>query len=204
MNTKIYEIKDNFINGPDFEVLEDIIMPHGHTTRTQHLDGVTALHSLPWFFRSGMSAGETERSKKLNNKFTKYETLELDEDKLFQHIFMLKAYQSNYIQAIIPLLAAIDPLAFCRIVANLTLPQKENKRSLFHVDGDKEENPSSESMTTSIFYMNTTNGPTILEDGTEIECRANRLVSYSNETQHAAVLCTDAEYRVVINLNYFK
>ena len=204
MNTKIYEIKDNFINGPDFEVLEDIIMPHGHTTRTPHLDGVTALHSLPWFFRSGMSAGETERSKKLNNKFTKYETLELDEDKLFQHIFMLKAYQSNYIQAIIPLLAAIDPLAFCRIVANLTLPQKENKRSLFHVDGDKEENPSSESMTTSIFYMNTTNGPTILEDGTEIECRANRLVSYSNETQHAAVLCTDAEYRVVINLNYFK
>ena len=59
-------------------------------------------------------------------------------------------------------------------------------------------------MTTSIFYMNTTNGPTILEDGTEIECRANRLVSYSNEIQHAAVLCTDAEYRVVINLNYFK
>ena len=59
-------------------------------------------------------------------------------------------------------------------------------------------------MTTSIFYMNTTNGPTILEDGTEIECRANRLVSYPTDTQHAAVLCTDAEYRVVINLNYFK
>ena len=203
MNTKIsYEIKDNFINVPDFELLEDIIMPHGHTTRK--LSPELEMHNLPWFFRPGMSAGETERSEKLNNELTKYETLEPHEDKLFQHVFMLKAYQSNFIQAIIPLLAAIDPLAFCRIVSNLTLPQKENKRSLFHVDGDKEENPSSESMTTSIFYMNTTNGPTILEDGTEIECRANRLVSYSNETQHAAVLCTDAEYRVVINLNYFK
>ena len=37
-----------------------------------------------------------------------------------------------------PLVASIDPLAFCRIVANLTLPQKENKRSLFHVDGDNQ------------------------------------------------------------------
>lgn len=200
----IYEIKDNFINAPDFEILEDIIMPHGHTRRTQYAHSMIEIGSLPWFFRCGASVGETERSEKLNNELTKYEKLELDEDKLFQHIFMLKAYQSNFIQAIIPLLSAIDPLAFCRIVANLTLPQKENKRSLFHVDGNIEENPSSESMTTSIFYMNTTNGPTILEDGTEIECRANRLVSYSNETQHAAVLCTDAEYRVVINLNYFK
>ena len=30
---KEYEIKYNFINVPDFELLEDIIMPHGHTTR---------------------------------------------------------------------------------------------------------------------------------------------------------------------------
>ena len=59
-------------------------------------------------------------------------------------------------------------------------------------------------MITSIFYVNTTNGPTILEDGTEIECRANRLVSYPHNTYHAGVLCTDQPYRIVINLNYFK
>ena len=59
-------------------------------------------------------------------------------------------------------------------------------------------------MNTSIFYVNTTNGPTILEDGTEIECRANRLVTYPWKVFHSGVLCTDQPYRVVINFNYFK
>jgi len=200
-NKTNYEIIDNFIPDSDFETLEDYIMPYGHSTRplTLHQLG----NNVPWFFSLGPSVEDTERADRLNED-TKYEKLEPYEDKLFQHLFLLKSYQSNYIQALVPITNALDPLGFCRIVANLTLPQKENKRGLFHVDGDKELNPSSESMTTSIFYMNTTDGPTILEDGTEIECRANRLVTYSNETLHAAVLCTDAPYRVVINLNYFK
>ena len=197
-----YEIKDNFLNPQDFQILEDVVMPYGHTNRS--MAGEVGMHNVPWFFRVGRSASESDRSKELNKKYTKYKQLELLEDQLFQHVFMLKVFQSSFIQGILPLLSAIDPLSFCRIVANLTLPREDNKRSLFHVDGDKEEYPISNSMTTSIFYMNTTNGPTILEDGTEIECRANRLVSYPTDTQHAAVLCTDAEYRVVINLNYFK
>ena len=197
-----YEIKDNFLNIHDFQILEDVVMPYGHTDRS--MAGEVGMHNVPWFFRKGRSVEETNNSKELNKKHTKYKTLEPQEDKLLQHVFMLKVFQSSFIQGILPLLSAIDPLAFCRIVANLTFPQKENKRSFFHVDGDKNEYPISDSMTTSIFYMNTTNGPTILEDGTEVECRANRLVSFPTDTQHSAVLCTDAEYRVVINLNYFK
>ena len=37
----------------------------------------------------------------------------------------------------------------------------------------------------------------------KIECKANRLVTYPYDTYHAAVLCTDQPYRIVINLNYF-
>ena len=55
---------------------------------------------------------------------------------------------------------------------------------------------------TSIFSATTHTG-TVGEDGTEIECRANRLVTYPYDTFHAAVLCTDQPYRVVINFNYF-
>ena len=101
------------------------------------------------------------------------------------------------------LIEKINPIAIFRIQANLTLQQSERKRTRFHTDSppDPEDNLS---MTTSIFYMNTTNGPTILEDGTEIECRANRLVSYSSNTYHAWASCTDQPYRVIINLNYFK
>ena len=84
----------------------------------------------------------------------------------------------------------------------MTVQQESRIRSPFHIDCS--EPLEQISMVTSIFYMNTTNGPTILEDGTEIECRANRLVSFPFDTYHAKVLCTDQPYRFVVNLNYFK
>ena len=108
------------------------------------------------------------------------------------------AYQSQALRYLGPLLDKINPLALYRVQANLILQQEKRRRSLFHIDY-----MGNSSMITSIFYMNTTNGPTILEDGTEIECRANRLVSYPYGTYHAGVLCTDQPYRIVINLNYF-
>ena len=194
-----YEIIDNFINVSDFEQLEDYIMPHGHTKRP--INAQVKLNNVPWNFHLNESV-EGEELEHLK-EVTDIEKLETINDKLFQHMFFWCNFQSGHIQVLTSLLGTIDPLAFYRIVANLTLQQKENRRSLFHIDADKERKPKS-TMTTSIFYMNSTNGPTILEDGTEIECRANRLVTFPYETQHAAVLCTDQPYRIVINLNYFE
>ena len=137
-------------------------------------------------------------------KVTDIEPLNPIHQWFFGHLVFTGAYQSYALRYLVPLLDKIEPLALYRIQANLTLQQKEKCRSLFHIDSVGDRKPKSGSMTTSIFYMNSTNGPTILEDGTEIECRANRLVTYPSETYHAGVLCTDQLYRVVINFNYFE
>ena len=200
----MHKVKDNFLNAESFSMLEDYMMPYGHTIR-QHVSSQSnnGNDNVTWSFCLGMSVKEAD-SKEMPKEITDIEKLETINDKLFQHVFIKGGYQSTDIQYLDHLLATIDPLAICRIVANFTLPQKENRRSLFHIDYDPAETSNSRSMTTSIFYMNSTDGPTLLEDGTEIECRANRLVTFPNETRHAAVLCTDAPYRVVINLNYFE
>ena len=200
----MYKIIENFLNPESFSILEDYMMPYGHTTRQQFSSQSNyGDDNVPWSFCLGVSVKESE-SKEIADEIWDIEKLETINDKLFRHVFLKGGYQSNDIQSLDRLLATIDPLAICRIVANFTLPQKENRRSLFHIDYDSSVTSNSRSMTTSIFYMNSTNGPTLLEDGTKIECRANRLVTFPNETRHAAVLCTDQPYRVVINLNYFE
>ena len=139
---------------------------------------------------------ELERSPK---KVTNIEILPPVHSWYFTHIFLRGPYQSPALASLGALLTKIGPVAVREIRANFTVQQEKRRRSHFHVD-----RPLAPSMITSIFYMNTTNGPTILEDGTEIECRANRLVSFPYDTNHAGVLCTDQPYRIVINLNYFK
>ena len=112
------------------------------------------------------------------------------------------SFHSSTLRYLIPLLAKIDPVALYRIITNLTVQQDKKARSKFHIDYTGGNLKRSE-MNTSIYYLHTTNGGTILEDGTEVECRANRLVTYPYNTYHAGVLCTDQPYRIVINLNYF-
>ena len=55
---------------------------------------------------------------------------------------------------------------------------------------------------TSIFYMNTNNGCTVFEDGTEIKSVANRVVTFPRSTKHAGTTCSDENVRILINFNY--
>ena len=54
----------------------------------------------------------------------------------------------------------------------------------------------------AIFYINTNNGVTVLEDGTEIESIENRLLLFDSSKKHNSTSCTDAKVRVNINFNY--
>ena len=194
-----YEIIDNYLDNSAFNQLVSDIMPNGHIAGTEEN---FSPNDVPWYYANDgtRKQGELEHLKKVTN----IERIEPIYDLFFSHAFLRFAFQSQWFQVLVPIVAKIDPLAFFRIQGNLTLQQKEKRRCLFHIDADGNRKPKSGSMTTSIFYMNSTNGPTILEDGTEIECRANRLVTYPSETYHAGVLCTDQLYRVVININYIE
>jgi hypothetical protein len=54
-----------------------------------------------------------------------------------------------------------------------------------------------------IYYLNTNNGYTTLEDGTRIESVANRGVIFNSHNLHRGTQCTDQKVRYNINLNYF-
>ena len=54
-----------------------------------------------------------------------------------------------------------------------------------------------------LLYMNTTNGPTVFEDGEEIDCVENRLVIFDGLRPHTSSSCTDQKMRIALNTNYF-
>ena len=55
----------------------------------------------------------------------------------------------------------------------------------------------------AIFYINTCDGYTKLEDGTKIDSVANRMLLFDASTPHTSSTCTDQPVRVNININYF-
>jgi len=54
-----------------------------------------------------------------------------------------------------------------------------------------------------LFYLNTNDGLTVLEDGTEIKSIENRILLHDASKPHHSTTCTDADRRVNINFNYF-
>ena len=104
-----------------------------------------------------------------------------------------------------PLLEKIKPVCILNIRANLVTKTNEIIEGSFQSDlkGLIPDEHKLKQWTTSIFYINDTNGYTKLLDGTIIECKANRLLTMSSDTEHLGATCTDQKRRVVINLNYF-
>ena len=55
----------------------------------------------------------------------------------------------------------------------------------------------------AIFYLNTNNGLTILEDKIEVESIENRLLLFDPSKMHTSTTCTDTKCRINVNFNYF-
>tara|TARA_R100001230_G_C5672189_1_gene177235 strand:- start:607 stop:1125 length:519 start_codon:yes stop_codon:yes gene_type:complete len=56
--------------------------------------------------------------------------------------------------------------------------------------------------TGAVFYLNTCNGFTMLEDDTRIESIANRMLIFDSSKPHASTNCTDEYRRVNFNFNF--
>ena len=57
--------------------------------------------------------------------------------------------------------------------------------------------------TTGIYYVNSNDGYTEFEDGTTVESKSNRFVTFNSDVRHQGTTCTDQKQRLVININYF-
>ena len=122
-----------------------------------------------------------------------------DNDSYYLHNFFdvrekYPCYQSY--ELIIPILQIIKAKALIRVKANM-YPR---------TDKITEHNPHADftfEHLGAIFYINTNNGYTVLEDGTKIKSIRNRLLLFNSSKQHYSTTCTDEKVRVNINFNYF-
>ena len=55
---------------------------------------------------------------------------------------------------------------------------------------------------TAIFYINSNNGFTVLENDTKIESIENRLLLFNGSKKHHSTSCTNSGARININFNY--
>jgi len=99
-------------------------------------------------------------------------------------------------QIFAPLLNIMECKAIMRIKGNL-YPSTE---TIVHHDNHIDYEFSHKG---AIFYLNTNNGLTILENEIEVESIENRLLLFDASKPHRSTSCSDDKCRVNINFNYF-
>ena len=83
-----------------------------------------------------------------------------------------------------------------RVKGNLYPNQNVKKRNGNHVDDVFDHKGA-------IFYINTNNGRTIINDKIKIDSVENRILYFNPLTPHDSENCTDQKIRTNININYF-
>ena len=123
---------------------------------------------------------------------------DVEEDSFyFSHTFYDTPYvKSNFFELLLPLIAKVDAKSLIRVKGNLYTNMGKWIGNGMHVDYDYQHKGA-------VYYVNTNNGYTVLEDGTKIDSIANRIVFFDSSKPHHSTHCTDEKVRVNINMNYF-
>ena len=124
------------------------------------------------------------------------ENLPIPASYYFTHEFWSGFNTEPQAQVFAPILNLLECKAMIRIKGNL-YPSTE---TIIHHDNHIDYDFSHRG---AIFYLNTNNGFTILEDGTKIESIQNRLLLFDPSKPHNSTTCTDDKCRVNVNFNFF-
>lgn len=115
----------------------------------------------------------------------------------FQHVF----YEGNHVNSdafghFEMMLKQMQCRSLLRLKANLYTKTPEIVEHGSHVDYDFPHRGA-------LFFINNNNGVTILEDGTRIESKENRILLFNSAAPHQSTTCSDENYRITLNINYF-
>lgn len=115
----------------------------------------------------------------------------------FMHSFFCDySVKSDAFYLVRPILDKLKVTALHRFKANCYPNINKHIQHGVHVDMDTPHKGA-------VFYVNTNNGFTVLENGTKIESIENRILLFDASKPHASTSCTDKKTRVTVNLNYF-
>ena len=114
----------------------------------------------------------------------------------FTHNFFSNSNQSFCFKYLLPILNKLNFKSLIRVKGNLY--PKTNKLEIHrpHIDYNFVHKAS-------IFYVNTNDGFTILENGTKIKSVENRMLFFDASKLHKSTNTTNEKARININFNYF-
>ncbi len=93
------------------------------------------------------------------------------------------------------LLKKLNPEKIIRIKANLYPSTEKIEKHSNHIDYEFEN-------VGAIYYLNTNDGLTILEDTVEVKSVKNRLLLFDGSKLHRSTTCTNDKCRVNVNMNF--
>ena len=137
--------------------------------------------NFPWYYQSKINFHHTED----------------DLDCYFFHlIFEKEKGYSNFYPLLLPLLSKIDFKALIRVKCNIYPRTDKVEIHKSHIDYDFKHKGA-------IFYINTNDGGTILENGKKIDSVENRILFFDSYKKHSSTSTSNAKGRINININYF-
>lgn len=134
---------------------------------------------FPWYVTIGVSSPEA------------------NDGYYFTHSFVYDYHIENreYYKSLDLLISRLNPSTLIRCKANLYPSTPKIIEHGKHVDMNTPHKGF-------IYYINTNNGYTLLEDGTKIESIENRALFFDSGKPHSSTTCTDDHFRLNINFNY--
>ena len=173
-----YEVKDNFLSEVEFTKLEEAIMGPDFNWNYSYNVSVDSDSENDIYFIHLFYMGMVKEAKyDLEGK-------------------PIPPEKSPFYKFIEPLLEKLpDFQTLIRAKANLYVARDKLIHHKDHVD-------TKFSHKGAILYMNDNDGFTVLEDGIEIESKANRVLLFDPSKPHHSTSCTNNKRRVNININY--
>lgn len=179
-----YIIIDDFLSKTGWEIIHEIFTSP----------------KIPWSIQNGVSGTENDNELDFYFFHKIYDSFEI-KNNIQQSMF----YGNNTNPINSPLFSLINPILeklnwknIYRIKANL-YPRTEKIRT--HAS-HKDYEEKTLKCKGAIYYINSNDGFTILEDKIKINSIANRLLIFDANKFHNSTNCTDKKYRLNINFNY--
>jgi hypothetical protein len=117
----------------------------------------------------------------------------------FTHMFFIDHENefniSKFFNLIIPILTKINMNKLIRIKGNLYLNKENKEIHKKHVDYEFNHGGA-------IYYVNTNDGLTILNEKIKINSIENRLLLFNPSIPHSSTATTDSKFRININFNF--
>jgi|21_taG_2_1085346.scaffolds.fasta_scaffold163624_1 hypothetical protein len=144
--------------------------------------------NLDWYYSDSVAFSHDNKDYYFTHNFMDQEILQQPTSKWYPNIMS-------------PILDRLDKLnmpvrSLIRAKGNMYPSTQEILQHEFHKDYPFEHKGG-------LYYVNTCNGYTILDDDTKIESVGNRLLLFDASKKHASSTCTDKKVRININFNYF-